>query len=680
MTAFTDAVQHLQEAKNLVSAERVSLSAVGRTLSPQEQRMLNGLTHGETDIGNALNHLQESTGSPTVELPTDGRYTVGNDALAVELRLDVGVANVVSGDIFASTLGQREHLASFRSRPGMKLTRQTNPFAIVAENQIGQRAQGELTISGSGSEITVLLTLRDQIRGLPVDQSVTLVGRLASSPVRELGIELETEKGVGPLPEWDFQGRKVTVESCLENAGFTVFNVGRRSEIPTPSGGKWHDSQLHALMYQFAQEPLDRKSFNLHLLLLQESKLEGLLGIMFDSGSRDVNQLPRQGAAVFVKPIKTRPDWQRKLIQTAVHELGHALNLAHRFERVVGRADSLSFMNYDWKYLGGDNAAKFWRDFAFGFDPDELAFLRHGPWHQIIPGGAEFHTVPYWENTEGGYVPYIPEVPGDDFRLQLLPPQSGALFQFAQPVLLTVELTNTSGRNLELPLFMLDPKAGFLEFVIKRRSSPGGPDADRGNVFRPILHRCFDLDLAQSELVPRNGKISNNVNLTFGSAGFTFAEPGDYEVTAVLTWPKSQRDYRTYKSDRLPIRIAYPKTVEEEKEGLEIFRWDVGYYFALGGSDVLSEAEQLLESIRQRRQAREAADPLAANILRCQAINLARDFISYKDGEFSVRSADSETADQKLAALEQIRQKVFDRETADSTARLAADVKEMMKK
>ena len=57
--------------------------------------------------------------------------------------------------------------------------------------------------------------------------------------------------------------------------------------------------------------------------------------------------------------------------------------------------------NYDWKYLGGSNVSKFWRDFTFTFDPDELAFLRHGPWENIIPGGAEFHTIPYWENTDG---------------------------------------------------------------------------------------------------------------------------------------------------------------------------------------------------------------------------------------------------------------------------------------
>jgi hypothetical protein len=70
---------------------------------------------------------------------------------------------------------------------------------------------------------------------------------------------------------------------------------------------------------------------------------------------------------VFQRPIKTRPDWPRKLIQTTVHELGHALNLAHRFERPVGRADSISFMNYDWKNLGGMNADRFWREFDFTY-------------------------------------------------------------------------------------------------------------------------------------------------------------------------------------------------------------------------------------------------------------------------------------------------------------------------
>lgn len=285
--------------------------------------------------------------------------------------------------------GFREYVASFRSEPGAEITPVDNPLEIVAEDRDGKHAQGELLFGSVGTtEITMTLLLDAALIALPVNRTMTFAGRFEGNAMRELGVELESEIGVDPLPEWDFNGETITVEKSFANAGFDVFNVGFRSQFPSPSSGQWDTSQLHGLMAQFAQEPIDRKSWNLHLLLLQESTLAGLLGVMFDSGEADVNQLPRQGAAVFQRPIKTRPDWPRKLIQTTVHELGHALNLAHRFERPVGRADSTSFMNYDWKYLGGMNADRFWREFDFTFDADEVAFLRHGPLANILRSKA----------------------------------------------------------------------------------------------------------------------------------------------------------------------------------------------------------------------------------------------------------------------------------------------------
>ena len=679
MTDEMNAVQHLEAAARLVREEHASISVVGRPLTPEEERRLQALETAEVDIESAIGHLTGLTDGHGVNLPADGRYAVGNDALAVELRIDLAGSNIISGDIFSAVGGFREYVASFRSEPGAEITPVDNPLEIVAEDRDGKHAQGEVLFgSADVTDITMTLLLDAALIALPVNQTMTFAGRFEGDAMRELGVELESEIGIDPLPEWDFNGEAMTVEKSFANAGFDVFNVGFRSQFPSPSSGKWDTSQLHGLMAQFAQEPIDRKSWNLHLLLLEESTLGGLLGVMFDSGEADVNQLPRQGAAVFQRPIKTRPDWPRKLIQTTVHELGHALNLAHRFERPVGRADSTSFMNYDWKYLGGMNADRFWREFDFTFDADEVAFLRHGPLANVIPGGAEFHTIPYWENPDGGYVPYIPEIPSDDFRIRLLPPASGTLFQFGQPVLLTVELTNNTGRTMELPRFLLDPKAGFFELVVKRRTSPAsGGTPGPGMVFRPIIHRCFDMDLAAADEVPQGGTLVDNVNLTFGSAGFTFIEPGDYEVTAVFMWQKAFRDIRTIKSAPLSIRVAYPKTDEEEREGQELFRRDVGVFFALGGSDALSDAEDVLDAIVDRRQhrAKTVTDPLVANILRSKAINQARDFIHYRNGKYRKRSANLEKAQAIFSSISNVTKKIFDPQTSSATAKFAAAIK-----
>ena len=510
-------------------------------------------------------------------------------------------------------------------------------------------------------------------------QTAHLTGRYESEFMRDLGIEVTKENDVLTDVIWHFEGREITVVSCFEDAGFDVFAAGRTDVIPSPSNGKWHDSELHGLMVQYADEVLDRPDWSLQLLMLQRSVASRLLGIMFDSGERDANELPRQGAAVFTAPILERVvgnrivqhvDGKRKLIQTSVHELGHALNLAHRFERQVGRADSTSFMNYDWRYLGGNNAQKFWRDFAFTFDPDELAFLRHGPRLATIPGGAEFHTVAYWENTDGGYVPYVPEVPGTNLALSLRPPGNGGLFDFAQPVLLTAELENKSAGNIDLPWYILDPKAGFLEMVVKRIDSTDDSDHPDGRIFRPIAHRCFDLaeEAKAADIVPPNNKISNNVNLTFGSAGFTFANPGNYQVTAFLTLNWVNGPTLTYRSNSLRIRIGYPRNQEEERDAMELFRKDVGQYFAFGGSDTLDAAHQTLQDIRDRRQGEDddMVDPLVVNIVRCEALLASRESVVYRNGKHDVKPADRAYAGNLLQSLRAIAGKVFDPYTAQS--------------
>ncbi len=688
-----EVIAHLEAARDAIDQQIASISIQGRALTPEEEELLGRLELAGEDVDSALDHLTAvgpSLGGPTLvepqaqPLPADGRYRLSNDAVSLELRVDLEVSGIVSADVFALGDGHREHVASLRSRPGLELTSASNPLAVVVADVDGRRAEGTLSLSGGG-EAGAVLTVDEQIKALPLAQPMSFVGRFEGRAMRTLGLELETETGTVADVEWPFEGDFVTIESCLGDAGFEVSRVGHRNQIPAPSGGRWDDSQLHGLMTQFAQEPLDRRSWNLHVLMLQLSRLNGLNGVMFDSGDSDLNHLPRQGAAIFQHEIKfpiidgdgnrspaPRPDWQRKLIQTTVHELGHALNLAHRFERELGRADSLSFMNYDWRYKGGGNKTNFWRDFGFTFDPDELAFMRHGPRDAVIPGGAEFRTVPYWENTDGGYSPYRVEVPTDELKLNLLPPASGNLFQFGQPVLLTVELINNTGQVLDLPRRLIDPKSGFLQFVVHRTNplnDGGGDSLD----FNPIVHRCYDLSPALSDMVEPAGKLTNNVNLTFGSAGFTFMEPGNYEVTAVFSLPIPQRRALVAESAPLRLRIAYPKSDDEERDGLRLFRHDVGLYLALGGSDVLPEAEDALNEIVERRQKRRKTitDPLVTNILRCQAINHSREFVRYEGGRFNVRDARPEQAKKLFDSISRASAKVFDHHTQKEIRELA---------
>ena len=103
----------------------------------------------------------------------------------------------------------------------------------------------------------------------------------------------------------------------------------------------------------------------------------------------------------------------------------------------------------------------------------------------------------------------------------------------------------------------------------------------------------------------------------------------------------------------------------------------MGVYFALGGSDVLSDAEDVLDAIMERRQhrAKTVSDPLVANIMRCKAINQSRDFIHYCDGKYRMRSADLGKAQTIFSSISNVMKKIFDPQTSSATAKLAAAIK-----
>jgi hypothetical protein len=608
-----------------------------------------------------------------VERLKDGLYIASNDQLKSDLRIDIKGTSMISMDIFGISGDNKEYLASLRTNPGAVLSESQKVFEVICEDKDEKTTRGRLILSPvTEVKASVELKLEDHLYGLSSNYPVLLTAFWQSSFFRKIGMEAEHEENVMEIPSYKFEGRSVTVDSCYENAGIKIIKAGERDNIPATVSG-WDDAQLHGLMSQFADESLDKKDWLLHLLILSRAKLKGLLGLMFDTGVMDLNNLPRQGVAVFMNAITGHPAGTgRKCIQTIVHELGHALNLVHRFEREVGRADSTSFMNYDWRYLGGNNIDKYWKDFRFSFDEDEIKFMRHAPWPKIIPGGAEFHTIKYWYEGTGGYSPYAPEIPISDLELKLSPPPTGPLFGFGTPVFLSVSLINKGSEKINIPGFYLDPKTGFLEILVKRQTLNGD---SRTIKFKPVITRCYDIGDHINDILNHGQSMSNNINLTFGSAGFTFAEPGNYEITAVLSIYSGNNNY-VVKSEPLFIRIEYPKTREEELDALKIFNKDVGYYLALGGSDYLTNAEIKLKEVRARRQGVEKiiSDPLVAYITRCIAINLSRDFVYYKEGKFNIRKAKLVKAVELFGQLKTNDDKIFDKATLTGTRSLMKSV------
>ena len=618
----------------------------------------------ERDTGDAVRR-------PATGLLRPGRFEGGDGQARIDLRVDAEEPGWVSGDIFRRGADGDTWVASFRLAPGVSgaLGR---TLAIVAEDRYGVTAQGTVLLEDDTGLLLLRLMLYARLDGLPYNRPIVMALAHAGPGMRRLGLEIERETGVDPLPAVPVDGVPISLEAVLAAAGYDVSTAGTADILPPAPSDGWGEKSLIDLMEDFAQSDISAPGFALRVLLLSRSNRPGLLGIMFDH--RD--EMPRQGCAVFAHEIIDRvPQYRQatKLLQTTVHEIGHALNLVHRFERAVGKADSLSPMNYDWRFGGGDRVADYWRDFRFRFDPDELGFLRHGTWRATVPGGSDFHSARYWAEGDGGYSPYVPERPLPGWELSLVEPVSGPVFAFGQPVVLGVRLTNRTGQALRVPGILLDTKAGFLEILIERESGKGGRRGEP-HAFHAIMHRCFDIEeMGMNSVLAPNGMIEDNVHLHFGMSGFAFAEPGNYCVTAVLGVPSgTERAERITRSQSLRLRISMPRTREEENEALTLFDERIGLYLALGGTDRLDDAiGGQLEEVVARRTRRTSSgfvrDPLAVHITRARGFNASRAAYRLREGKIHPRLPRIEEAVKLFATLDRRSLSCFDCSTREKT-------------
>lgn len=423
---------------------------------------------------------------------------------------------------------------------------------------------------------------------------------------RDFSLELDVAESVNTepiLPTYDtdshdnrptgLPARTLNLQEAYREAGICM-NISSNRTVVDDSAtdfATWTDSELHdAMETNFSRYNENWPSWRMWGLLCGRYVNSGTSGIMFDYwGASEPPE--RQGFAVFsghpaYGNLVSNPSTQAELatmrdfLKLYVHEIGHAFNFRHSWNK--SRPSALSWMNYDWKYDDIEGANEFWANFMFEFDDEELVHLRHGDRSSVIMGGDDWASGP--ESIEPGSF----SLGEGDMPIELLI-RSKEYFEHMEPIQVELRLRNLIDGAVEFDS-RLDPEYGNVIINIKR------PDNS------VVTHQAISSKEGMPELKTlqpynTNGedKFSDTISLTYGKAKFYFDKPGEYLIRAAY----SGIDGVLISSNTHRIIVGIPESKAEAKRAVDFFTQQVGMYLCLNGSEspFLAKGKKTLESI-----------------------------------------------------------------------------------
>ena len=454
----------------------------------------------------------------------------------------------------------------------------------LAVDAVAGAVTGAITFRGNAELFTGSLQVNVDDRGtgsfqLGIDMEGghrdVVAGRIdwQGAFLRRLFIEIDGLPGTQPPRAYTTRtNHEITIERAFEQVGFDV-DVVVDSFPPASQGSRTRGytlAEIHTAMERLRGDvPADR--LHAHVFVcsyLMGRGNRGVLGIMYDFGAADLNRRPREGVAIFYDhPLLSDPRVpqaarDREYLFTVIHEVGHALNLLHSFDKA--RPSALSWMNYPHLYPRGyetlpgyDGTAEFWRQFDETFDAEELRHLRHASPREIMAGGFTFGTY-----EEGASVPFggtasprrtalgaNPLRTAHDVRLTLNPVKTE--YDLGEPVFFDTTIRNTGLDPIRVP-DALDPSEGYLRLLVRHPS---------GLVrrYRPPVRLCKQ---AQRQYL-RMGEAINfpALPLIVGADGPTFTEPGQYLVIGQFGGIDGAR---IVQSNPASVRIRVPNRATEK--------------------------------------------------------------------------------------------------------------------
>jgi hypothetical protein len=417
--------------------------------------------------------------------------------------------------------------------------------------------------------------------------------------------------------------QNLSIANVYRRSGFNVSISGDKTNIPlTGVGTSWSDAEMHDAMQTYWSRFANTSQWALWTLFANKhDRGSGLGGIMFD----DIGPNHRQGTSLFYDSfISNAPSgdadpaaWVKRMrFWTAVHEMGHAFNLAHSWQKqhptswgtpwipLANEPEARSFMNYPYNVSGGQTA--FFSDFQFRFSNNELLFMRHAPERFVKMGGAN------WFDNHGFEGANIQENP--TFRLETRVNRKTPAYEFLEPVNIELKLTNLSDRPQLVEKDILDCNE-HLTIVTKRENDPA-------KQMTPFAHYCSESKLVA--LQPGQS-LYGTLMVSVGRGGWNIDDAGRYVIQICL-----HHDERDIVSEPMHLVVRPASNFDEQVLAQDFFNEDVGRILTFGGSRVLESGLNTLKTISSQLKGQRVAQH--ANLVLGQT--MARDFktLELKDG------------------------------------------------
>ena len=474
--------------------------------------------------------------------------------------------------------------------------------------------------------------------------------KYSSKYFREVEFEYDAAAGTTPVTSVrtgdhpncppDLPAESLSIGTVFRRAGFFVRRSGGDGQVPllpmAGADGVWSDAEMHDAMQSYWSKFADAPQWSLWVLFASlHVEGESLGGIMFD----DIGPNHRQGTAIFTDAFISQAPagdaapkaWVRRMrFWTAVHEMGHAFNLAHSWQKSLGNGwvpladeeEARSFMNYPYYVAGGETS--FFADFEYGFSDAELLFMRHAPERFVQMGNAD------WFDDHGFEQALVQARPA--LMLELRANREAPVFDFMEPVVLELKLSNVSSDVKLVPESILRD-AHEMTVVIKRDGQPA-------RVYRPYAHYCQQS--RRRALEPRQA-VYESLFIAAGEGGWKIAEPGYYTVQLLIHTGGEE-----IVSNALRLRVKPPIDREEETVAQDFFSDEVGRIMSFDGSRFLKAGNDVLRDVVERCASR----PVAAHARIALGAALLKPFkqLAIKEAPAQLKSA-SEAGGKIVAAV-----------------------------